>query len=781
MDANRFDSLTKTLSAVGTRRGLMRLLAATPLAGLLMPLLGDEHGDAKRRASRGTGNAKRKSNNRGKVGTDNHKHEHRRRKHRNKRNNGHKGKPKKKCTPQSLAQTCDGQCGPVKNNCQKTVDCGSCECSPACTTCLRCDAESRECVPDPAQLGERCGDGLVCLEEGRCACQGNSCGGCRACEGGACVPDPSVVCEPSDQCHEAGECDPATEACTNPRKADDTPCDDDDPCTVDDVCQNGECRGTPKDCSSEGDVCHDGVCRADGTCGQRPKQDGTGCNADNTDCTEGDSCQDGVCTPGAGIDCRGEDDQCNRGVCRTSDGQCIKEPRPDGTSCGSKGECVNGACEEVVCLALREPCNPNDNQCCDAACATSSNCLQTGDRCCHRPQESCSDECECCGNGICEGDKCCHHTQGSCQTAQDCCQNFLNRQACQDNRCCALPDEQCEAEGDCCEGICDLENLVCVGCLSLQQLCEDENQCCQSGGPTECGFSFDFDTSNCCRPLGGACDETNDCCDGVACSNNRCCAAEHAVCQADNECCPGFECRAGATEQATKRCRPAFCREPGESCDPAQPNCCPDGVTACTTIGSSSTCCRPSGAACQQIPGQSSPCCGDHRICDQELHSGVCCVPDFQFLGLPVRTCEANDDCCSGYCHTPKGTCCRTEGQPCHGPGTGPFSECCPFLGLTCSGQNGSCIPCRKVGQSCTEGTCCVGSGCVDGVCRQDQCSTGQFCQEDSVCCPGYTCAVEAATCFRTCMVAGESCGSVFPCCGNLTCSGGNGEPLICR
>ena len=72
----------------------------------------------------------------------------------------------------------------------------------------------------------------------------------------------------------------------------------------------------------ESDPCNDGACRSShGACIKRPKADGTGCNADNTDCTVGDSCQNGACTPGAGVDCSTQSDPCNTGVCRQSDGQ----------------------------------------------------------------------------------------------------------------------------------------------------------------------------------------------------------------------------------------------------------------------------------------------------------------------------------------------------------------------------------------------------------------------------------------------------------------------------
>jgi len=42
MDPVHFDSLTKTLSASGTRRGFVRLLAALPLGMMLVSVFGDE-------------------------------------------------------------------------------------------------------------------------------------------------------------------------------------------------------------------------------------------------------------------------------------------------------------------------------------------------------------------------------------------------------------------------------------------------------------------------------------------------------------------------------------------------------------------------------------------------------------------------------------------------------------------------------------------------------------------------------------------------------------------
>src|SRR4051812_8722575 len=48
MDSKQFDALSRSLAAVNTRRGIMRLLGALPLVGVLLTVLDDESTDAKR-------------------------------------------------------------------------------------------------------------------------------------------------------------------------------------------------------------------------------------------------------------------------------------------------------------------------------------------------------------------------------------------------------------------------------------------------------------------------------------------------------------------------------------------------------------------------------------------------------------------------------------------------------------------------------------------------------------------------------------------------------------
>jgi len=123
------------------------------------------------------------------------------------------------------------------------------------------------------------------------------------------LPDTTLCRESTDE-----DCDPA-EYCTGTSadcppdefEPDDTPCDDGDYCTVNDVCTNGDCIGSPKDCSHLDDQCNVGVCEpGNGECIKDPEpKNGEPCD-DEDHCTENDICTDGVCagTPIPGCPCQ---------------------------------------------------------------------------------------------------------------------------------------------------------------------------------------------------------------------------------------------------------------------------------------------------------------------------------------------------------------------------------------------------------------------------------------------------------------------------------------------
>ena len=164
MDARHFDALTRVISAPDSRRRLLALLATLPLLGGALGLFAPEDAAAKDRRRR-------------------RKQRHRRRKN--------PGGRKKGCKPKSTASVCAGRCGTVKTRqtCGKTVDCGSCDCSPACGACFTCQGTAGApgtCVPQKA--GTPCG--VASCDSGTLQPQGS-------CDGnGVCVTAPPVSCAP---------------------------------------------------------------------------------------------------------------------------------------------------------------------------------------------------------------------------------------------------------------------------------------------------------------------------------------------------------------------------------------------------------------------------------------------------------------------------------------------------------------------------------------------------------------------------------------------------------
>ena len=117
MDADRFDHLIKSLSNPNSRRGLLRVMAALPLAGSLLPFLDkDAAGQGNGAIIGGGGRRRRRA--RHDPGKDK---DPRKRKDRKKRKTRPPG-----CTPEPVTQTCAGKCGDVPNRCGTIIACQSC-------------------------------------------------------------------------------------------------------------------------------------------------------------------------------------------------------------------------------------------------------------------------------------------------------------------------------------------------------------------------------------------------------------------------------------------------------------------------------------------------------------------------------------------------------------------------------------------------------------------------------------------------------------------------------
>ena len=240
MDPRHFDTLAKSLATTSTRRALLRLLAALPLAGTLVLLGGHAPTQADRSGAMVGGHRhRRRAHHRhhpGRHQAPHHPHHHHPHHH-----------SSQGCRPESRARTCAGTCGTVTNNCQKSIDCGSCACDPPCAACLRCDAATGGCLVDAAQQDQGCGqEGQVCQRDGACACRGGTdetCGACRTCQGnGTC----GSICEGSGCC-------------------DGTTC---QPGTADTACGTGghDCR----DCTASDQTCGGGTPGTIGVCGCTP-------------------------------------------------------------------------------------------------------------------------------------------------------------------------------------------------------------------------------------------------------------------------------------------------------------------------------------------------------------------------------------------------------------------------------------------------------------------------------------------------------------------------------
>lgn len=341
MDAERFDRIVMHMGGRGSRRGMLGLLATLPLLGGLFALLEADDLDAQGRRKR------RKKR---------HKHgKGRRRKHK-----------KSKCKPHARTRTCAGKCGPVKNNCKKTVDCGSCECEPSCDECFVCNEKTRTCGADPAQQGDPCGStGQVCQADGSCACDADSCPAGRVCVDGSCVPDPGTCAAGQNLCHDGV-----------------APCGDHPGCqcvtTTSSATFCGMGSATCSDCSSDedctavtgpGSVCADysgDFC----SCRQTGRR---ACVAPCGQCTNNAQCGGGICCNGA----------CNFECCTPAD-------------CGANETCEGGIC---VCPGCRSRINNR----CEVGDAWAQ-CGADGDRCT-----------ECAGGQVCTANR---QTCASCAFGQ---------------------------------------------------------------------------------------------------------------------------------------------------------------------------------------------------------------------------------------------------------------------------------------------------------------------------------------------------------------------------
>lgn len=320
------------------------------------------------------------------------------------------------CTPVDTCQ--NGLCGGIEKICP-AVD--------QCHDLGVCNPLTGDCSTPAKQNGTPCSDGTLCTQE-------------DACQGGACVPGPAVVCTKLDGCHEVGLCNPQTGVCSNPLSKDGAPCDDGSACTQKDSCQAGTCAGTnPIVCQAPGQCQAAGICDPiSGNCLYAPKADGSACD-DGDKCTQMDSCQAGLCQGNNPTVCAAQDQCHDAGTCDPATGQCSNPAKQNDTPCDDDNKCtINDTCQLGKCAGPEIAC-PSADAChiegiCNPATGECANTLPDGAAC--DDGDKCT-EFDTCQEGVCSGavpvvcdppDSC--HNAGVCNPSTGMCEYASNGEPC---------------------------------------------------------------------------------------------------------------------------------------------------------------------------------------------------------------------------------------------------------------------------------------------------------------------------------------------------------------
>src|SRR5215207_10495 len=177
-----------------------------------------------------------------------------------------------------------------------------------------------------------------------CNADSSQCTPRDVCHGGVCVPDPTPVKCIERDCNTVA-CNAATGNCDySPTSGGACGVSG---CFTTGTCSNGQCSGTPKDCSSFNGACTSGLCdAATGNCVATPKLNGTDCSPGGM-CTTAAACAFGVCELTMQT-CPAPSAPCKVAACNATDGKCVESSRPTGAACDPKNSCISDAtCDET--------------------------------------------------------------------------------------------------------------------------------------------------------------------------------------------------------------------------------------------------------------------------------------------------------------------------------------------------------------------------------------------------------------------------------------------------
>ncbi|MDE0882059.1 MAG: hypothetical protein OSB21_05645 [Myxococcota bacterium] len=354
-----------------------------------------------------------------------------------------------------------------------------------------------------------------------------------------------------------------------------TGCQTDRDCSEGAICFDGVCLRT---CGNGGDVCPDGL-----TCVESPEGGlcVISCETDR-DCPERTECQrvdrnTQICAPmeGGGVTC-GLNGACPEGQqCNLETNICEEDGTPQPEDCAGDRDCGDGErCLEGMCQEVDGRCR-NDRDCGDNAECIENWCV-SGDP---DPEPAECNRDEDCENGmICHPEflRCIDNPADGCQSNNECQDGF----ACVRNLC--RPEEA----QPCGDGFpaCEPDWLVCDEAIGacMPQSCAGDQTCpdgmvCEEGiwclpaegpGPGGCGNDADCPGDQVCRrdrcfdpSIGEACNDNNDCGEGLACRDGRCIPADAPGgdrCREASDCDQGQLCRRGQCEDGGgdgERCR----------------------------------------------------------------------------------------------------------------------------------------------------------------------------------------------------------------------------------
>lgn len=292
---------------------------------------------------------------------------------------------------------------------------GNCVCPPGTNACpdgcfdLRvdlsnCGACGQTCVGGECLKGGcRCPEGTelcngVCLDPTTYPTDPNNCGTCGnvcvggVCDAGRCLAPNGFSCAADTECI-SGICAAG-------------------------ICCNRACDGSCQSCALLGN---------EGTC--TSLADGTACpgSGSGNRCENPATCASGVCVDRSPVVCTQVDGSCTKYVCEPSTGECVGEPKVNGTQCDNGRVCVTDqTCFEGVCGGGTPvtcfdppPCKYFPSFCSEA----SGGCVYTN----RQNYSSCGDNGEYCWEGYCL--PCIPKGQGICPADRFACCSF----SCQDD------------------------------------------------------------------------------------------------------------------------------------------------------------------------------------------------------------------------------------------------------------------------------------------------------------------------------------------------------------